>query len=104
MGKIKTREGTHNIKVIDKAANVSDHMRDTFVRTKDTMRNLSDDGQVSPSEYAEDQLKYASEDAVHGAGKTVNKTTRKAVEKGRCYTKKETVKRRSRATRQPEKF
>lgn len=48
MGKIKTREGTHNIKVIDKAANVSDHMRDTFVRTKDTMRNLSDDGQVSP--------------------------------------------------------
>ena len=83
MGKIKTREGTHNIKVIDKAANVSDHMRDTFVRTKDTMRNLSDDGQVSPSEYADDQLKYASEDAVHGAGKTVNKTTRKAVEKGR---------------------
>ena len=42
-----------------------------------------DDGQVSPSEYAEDQIKYAAEDIAHDTGHAVKRQTDKAVEKGR---------------------
>ena len=36
-------------------------MKKAFIRSKNTADNLMDDGQVSPSEYAEDQTRYAVE-------------------------------------------
>ena len=62
MGRIKTRESTNDIKVLDKAAVVSERMKTALVRSKDQAENLMDDGQISPSEYAEDKIRYAAED------------------------------------------
>ena len=63
MSRIKTRESVKDIKVIDKAAVASERMKTALVRSKDQFENLMDDGQVTPSEYAEDKIKYAAEDA-----------------------------------------
>lgn len=68
MGKIKTRETVKDIKALDKAAVAGERMRDAFIRTKDQTQNLMDDGQVSPSEYASDQMQYAVEDLTREAG------------------------------------
>ena len=64
MSKIKTKESVKDIKVLDKAAVASERMKTALIRSKDQMQNLMDDGQVSPSEYAEDKIKYAAEDVV----------------------------------------
>ena len=62
MGRIKTRESVKDIKILDKAAVVSERMKTALVRSKDQAENLMDDGQISPSEYAEDKIRYAAED------------------------------------------
>ena len=58
MSNIKTRESVKDIKVLDKAAVASERMKTALVRSKDQVENLMDDGQVSPSEYAEDKIRY----------------------------------------------
>lgn len=44
---------------------------------------MPDDGQVSPSEYAEDKLRYAAEDVADRVGHDVSSGTKKAVNKGK---------------------
>lgn len=83
MPEIKTRETVKDIKVLDKAAVAGERMKQVFIRSKDTAENLMDDGQVSPSEYAEDKIRYMAEDVVHDTGHAVKKEADKAVEKGR---------------------
>lgn len=83
MADIKTRQHVKDIKVLDKASVAGERMKNAFIRSKDTTQNLMDDGQVSPSEYAEDQIKYATEDVAHDTGHAVKRQTDKAVEKGR---------------------
>jgi hypothetical protein len=83
MSKIKTRETVKDIKVLDKAGEMSKHMKDAFIRAKDTAENLSDDGQISPSEYAEDKIKYAAEDTAHDVSHAASSGTKKAVSKGK---------------------
>ena len=68
MPDIKTREIVKDVKVIDKAAVAGERMRSAFVRTKDQAENLMDDGQASPSEYAEDKIRYAVEDTTREVG------------------------------------
>ena len=46
MGRIKTRESTKDIKVLDKAAVASERMKTALVRSKDQAENLMDDGQI----------------------------------------------------------
>ena len=58
MSRIKTRENVKDIKVIDKATVASERMKTALVRSKDQFENLMDDGQVTPSEYAEDKIRY----------------------------------------------
>ena len=62
MSDIKTKKNVKDIKVLDKSAMALRKMKRATVRTKDQIENLIDDGQVTPSEYAEDQIKYAAED------------------------------------------
>ena len=62
MSDIKTKETHKDIKVLDKTASGLRNVKKASVRTKDGVENLLDDGQVTPSEYAEDQLKDAAED------------------------------------------
>ena len=83
MSKIKTRENVKNIKIIDKAAVASERMKNALVRSKDQFENLMDDGQVTPSEYAEDKIKYAAEDVADRVGHDVSSETKRAVNKGK---------------------
>lgn len=59
------------------------HMKTALVRTKDQFENLMDDGQVTPSEYAEDKIRYAAEDVADRVGHDVSAETKKAVNKGK---------------------
>lgn len=83
MSEIKTKETVKDIRVLDKAAVAGERMKQVFIRSKDTAENLMDDGQISPSEYAEDKIRYAAEDVVHDTGHAIKKETDKVVEKGR---------------------
>ena len=83
MPDIKTKDTVRDIKVIDKSAIAKESMKRAAIRAKDTAENLSDDGQVSPYEYAEDNIKYMAENTVDDAGHIVKKGTDKAVEKGK---------------------
>ena len=78
---IKTREVKHDIKALDKSAEIAKSLKQAAIRTKDQARNLMDDGQVTPEEYAEDKLRYAAEDtaseAVHQTKKAAQKTKEK---------------------------
>lgn len=83
MGRIKTRESIKDIKILDKAAVVSERMKTALVRSKDQAENLMDDGQISPSEYAEDKIRYAAEDVTDQVWHEVSGQTKKAIEKGK---------------------
>ncbi|MDO4810461.1 MAG: CHAP domain-containing protein [Eubacteriales bacterium] len=78
MPDIKTKESVRDIKVLDAKAIAKEHMKTTAVRTKDMVENLSDDGQVSPSEYAEDNISHAMENVADDARVTVSRGIRKA--------------------------
>ena len=67
MSDIKTKETVKDIKVLDKSAAVLRKVKRATVRTKDQIENLIDDGQVTPSEYAENQIQYAAEDTAREA-------------------------------------
>lgn len=98
MSKIKTRETVKNIKALDKAAVASERMRDAFIRTKDHTQNLTDDGQVSPSEYASDQLQYAAEDITREAGHVASSGTRTVTQQGKKAYRQHQAKKAERAS------
>lgn len=83
LGRIKTRESVKDIKILDKVAVVSERMKTALVRSKDQAENLMDDGQISPSEYAEDKIRYAAEDVTDQVWHEVSGQTKKAIEKGK---------------------
>lgn len=58
-------------------------MRNAFVRTKDQTQNLMDDGQTSPSEYAEDKIRYALEDTSREVDHEVKRGADKAVDRAK---------------------
>ena len=64
--------------IVDKSSELSSRMKRGLIRAKDNFKNLADDGQVTPEEYAEDKIKYASEDVAgeiaHDSKETVKKT------------------------------
>ncbi len=102
MSKIKTRETVKDIKVLDKAAVAGERMKDAFIRTKDTVQNLSDDGQVSPTEYAEDKIQYAAQDVAEDTGRAVSSGTKKAVNKGKeAYRQHREIKKATKAADKP---
>lgn len=78
MAEIKTREKFKGIKALDKAAVAGERMKRAFVRSKDQAENLLDDGQISPSEYAEDKVRCMAEDTAREVGHEAGKLTGKA--------------------------
>lgn len=88
MPKIKTRETRRDIKVLDKASIAGERMKTAFIRSKDTVKNLADDGQITPEEYAEDRVQYAAEDIAHDAGHTAVNQGKKLMERGRDAVRK----------------
>lgn len=83
MSKIKTKESVKDMKVLDKAAVASERMKTALIRSKDQFENLMDDGQISPSEYAEDKIRYAAEDVADRVCHDVSAGAKKAVNKGK---------------------
>ena len=83
MKDIKTRESKRDIKTLDRAAGLAKVTKNTAVRTKDQVQNLSDDGQITPDEYAEDKIKYMAERAVEDTGKATRKTAKKTYDSGK---------------------
>lgn len=83
MGKIKTRESVKDIKVLDKAAVAGERMKAAYIRTRNQVQNLSDDGQVPSTEYAADNLQSSMEDMVSDAGHAVASGTEKAIAKSK---------------------
>lgn len=87
MAEIKTREKSKGIKALDKAVVAGERMKRAFVRSKDQAENLLDDGQISPSEYAEDKVRYMAEDTAREVGHEAGKLTGKA--KSACRSHRE---------------
>jgi len=83
MKDIKTRESKRDIKTLDRAAGLAKVTKNTAVRTKDQVQNLSDDGQITPDEYAEDKIKYMAERTAKDTGKATRKTAKKTYDSGK---------------------
>lgn len=64
-------------------AHAAEQARKAYDRAKDTAENLMDDGQVTPEEYASDQVKYTSEEAADYAVRAAGHDAKAAVQKGR---------------------
>lgn len=77
MNDIKTKGSKRDIRVLDKSANLSAKMKNGLARTKDQVKNLSDDEQASPSEYAEDNIRYSAENVVHDTAYVTKGTVKK---------------------------
>lgn len=80
MKEIKTKDtGKAAPRHVDKSSELSSRMKRGLIRARDNFKNLADDGQVTPEEYAEDNVKYASEDVAgeiaHDSKETVKKTS-----------------------------
>ena len=87
MADIKTREHTRDIKVLDRSMVVGERMKDAFIRSKNQVQNhaqnLSDSGEVSPSEYAENRLQTAVEVTAGEVGIESKHQIDKKIEQGR---------------------
>ena len=66
---------THNgIHTLEKTTDLASKMKRGLIRSKEQYKNLSDDGHITPDEYAQDNAKYLSERALHGSKETVKNT------------------------------
>ena len=77
MKDIKTK-GSRGNRIVDESADLASKMKQGLVRSKDQFQNLSDDGQVTPEEYAQDKIKYASEGAAQDAAHATKDTAKKS--------------------------
>ena len=85
------------MKTVDRAADLGERMKKALVRTADQAQNLTDDGQVTPSEYAGDKLQYGMEDIASEAGHIVVDTGKGAYRTGKFAIQKFREKRRAEA-------
>lgn len=70
-------KGSRGNRIVDESADLASKMKQGLVRSKDQFQDLSDDGQVTPEEYAQDKIKYWSEDAVHDVAHAPKDTAKK---------------------------
>ena len=104
MKDIKTRESKRDFKTLDRAAGLAKVTKNTAVRTKDQVQNLSDDGQFTPDEYAEDKIKYMTERVVEDTGKATRKTAKKTYDSGkRLYKEIRRTRKEADSIKQPAK-
>jgi len=80
MAKIKTREKVKDIKVFDRAADVSTHMKNTFVKSKDTAEQTQEPGHNSPSEYATDNISGGARNTAEQAAHHLKNPRKKAAD------------------------
>jgi len=80
--------------VVDSSADLASKMKQGLGRSKDQVENLADDGQVTPEEYAQDKIKYASEGAAQDAAHATKDTAKKTYDGGKKLVKQIKQKRR----------
>ena len=83
MSKIKTREKSKDIKVLDKSAMIGQRMKSSFLRSKRNAEALMDDRQATPNEYAADKTELAADDLAHDAVNVAASGAKTAVRQGR---------------------
>ena len=83
MSKIKTREKTKDIKVLDRSAIIGQRMKSAFIRSKKNAEALMDDRQATPNEYAVDKTELAADDLAHDAANVAASGAKTAVRQGR---------------------
>lgn len=95
MADIKTRKHSRDIKVLDKSAIAGERMKNAFVRSKNQAKNLADDGETSPSEYAENRVQYVVEDTVREIGHEVKHQVDNKIEQGRKAYREQQIEKRA---------
>ena len=83
MSKIKTREKSKDIKVLDKSAMIGQRMKSSFLRSKRNAEALMDDRQATPNEYAADKTELAADDLAHDAANVAASGAKTEVRQGR---------------------
>lgn len=92
MSKIKTKQkndqagkGKSKGKVSSshKPAQMRRRMKQKLIKSKGKLKNRADDGQITPEEYAGDQLKYKAEETLYVAGQEGKAGLKKAKEKAK---------------------
>ena len=75
MSNIKTKEKVKGVRALDKSKELGQRMKSGLARAKQKMDDLTDDGQVTAEEYANDQMQEmagsAAEHTASGAKATV---------------------------------
>ena len=82
--KIKTRQVHKDIKVLDKTATVTDHVKQSYVRTKETVMQStekSSDRENNPVGYAEDAASEYADRIFHETGHLVRRQAGKIIER-----------------------
>ena len=83
MAGIKTREHSRDIKVLDKSLVAGERMKSAFIRSKNQAKNLAEDGDSSPTEYAEQRVEYVVSDTVREVGHEAKSKIDQKIEQGR---------------------
>ena len=83
MSKIKTREKSKDIKVLDKSAMIGQRMKSSFLRSKRNAEAQMDDRQATPNEYAADKTELAADNLAHEEEKEAASGAKTAVRQGR---------------------
>jgi len=65
MRTIKTRDSVKDIKMLDKTVDVSTHMKNAFVRTKEKAEETQNPHYTSPTDYAGDNIQHTAQEAAH---------------------------------------
>jgi hypothetical protein len=67
VAKIKTRDTEKDIKVFDRTADITTHMKNTFVKSKDTAEQTQESGYNAPESYATDTTSSMVQDTAEWA-------------------------------------
>ena len=74
MKDIRIKDTHKCLHTLEKTTDLASKMKRGLIRSKDQFRNLSDDGHITPDEYAQDNAKYISERVLQGSKETVKNT------------------------------
>ncbi|MEA4966325.1 MAG: NlpC/P60 family protein [Oscillospiraceae bacterium] len=102
MKEIKTRDTVKDIRALDRAANVADKMKSTYVRTKEQTEQTQQTGADSPVSYAEDRTTESARNVTHEARYKLNHQGKRLAEKTRQKIKKRNAREDAPGPEQPE--
>ena len=81
MKEIKTKTTIKDIKILDKATDVSHRAKNAYIRTKEQAEQTQQPEHDSFTEYAEDRIKEGTDTVTHEIGRAVEYQGKKAVQK-----------------------